>query len=265
VDREDSDVESTECSQSETVSSVAPESGIHISANRSRPRSSDEPSLMRGFNAFRRDFALAQVKLEELVADRASLLAKIEILEHGIRSVHRIAHHDEVTGLPSRRLLEDRYAMAVARSTRQRDNVALLFIDIDGFKNINDRFGHLAGDRILQQVGVRLLASIRASDTACRYGGDEFVVLLSDNHDRADAVSTANKIRKRLSVPLKVDSQTLRLSVSIGIAMYPPDGPELSSMLRAADADMYRTKVKTICTVADDAFTSEGAPPRPIQ
>ena len=101
--------------------------------------------------------------------------------------------------------------------------------------------------------------------SACRYGGDEFVVLLSDNHDRADAVLAANKIRKRLSAPMKIDSQTLRLSVSIGIAMYPPDGPELSSMLRVADADMYRTKVKSNCTVADDAFTREGAPPRPGQ
>jgi diguanylate cyclase (GGDEF)-like protein len=208
---------------------------------------------------------LAQARLEELVADRASLLAKIEILEHGIQSVHRIAQHDELTGLPSRRLLEDRYDMAVARSERQRDNLALLFIDIDDFKNINDRHGHLAGDRILQQVAARLVACIRASDTACRFGGVEFVVLLSGSLGRADAVSTVNMIRKQLTIPLKVDSQTLRLSVSIGIAMYPPDGPDLSSMLRAADADMYRTKVKSNRTSAEDAFTNEGAPPRPKQ
>jgi diguanylate cyclase (GGDEF)-like protein len=264
VSCKDSDVESTDHGV-EKVSGNALETGIHTSANGSRPGSADEPSLMRGFNAFRREFAVAQAKLEELVADRASLLAKIEILEHGIQSVHRIAHHDELTGLPSRRLLEDRYDMAVARSERQRDNVALLFIDIDGFKNINDRYGHLAGDRVLQQVAVRLVACIRASDTACRYGGDEFVVLLSDNHGRADAVLTANKLRKQLSAPLQVDSQTLRLSVSIGIAMYPPDGPELSSMLRAADADMYRTKVKSDRTLAENAFTNEGAPPRPKQ
>jgi diguanylate cyclase (GGDEF)-like protein len=132
--------------------------------------------------------------------------------------------------------------MAVARSERQRDSIALLFIDIDGFKRINDEFGHPVGDGILRQVAERLVACIRASDTACRYGGDEFVVLLSDSHARADAASMAAHIRELMSLPFVVDAVAVSLAVSIGIAMYPSDGPELCKLIRAADAEMYRAK-----------------------
>jgi diguanylate cyclase (GGDEF)-like protein len=256
-------VESTVYFRAEQASSTGPETSRHASANGSPPSISAEHPIMRELNSFRRELALARVKLEDIAADRASLVAKIEILERGIQSVHRIAHHDELTGLPSRRLLEDRYDVAVARSERQRDNLALLFIDIDEFKSINDSFGHLVGDGILRQFADRLVACIRASDTACRYGGDEFVVLLADNRARSDAAAVAVEIRKLMSMQFMVDAVALSVTASIGIALYPADGEKLSCLIRAADSDMYRVKDRGDLAMADDAFTNEGAPPQP--
>jgi diguanylate cyclase (GGDEF)-like protein len=117
------------------------------------------------------------------------------LLQRAVLRSRRFAFHDELTGLPNRRLLLDRYHQAVALATRQHRLVALLFLDLDGFKNVNDTHGHAAGDRILQLVAARLLASIRASDTACRYGGDEFVVLLPELDTPGSAVAAARKIR----------------------------------------------------------------------
>jgi diguanylate cyclase (GGDEF)-like protein len=231
----------------------------------SQPRSKDVALLAHVFDQIQTELSRMRARLTEAFADRASLFAQIEFLEDNIKTVQKFAYHDELTGLPNRRLLEDRYGLAVARSDRQRDNVALLFIDIDGFKKINDAFGHSVADRILQLFADRLVGCIRASDTACRYGGDEFVVLLSDSNGRADAVATATKIRERLRAVFVADSQTLDISVSIGIALYPIDGPELGSLIRAADSDMYRGKGDRDGAMANDAFTNEGAPPGAMQ
>jgi diguanylate cyclase (GGDEF)-like protein len=228
--------------QAGTISTFETEPTLHAPAKGARPVAKLAQPITGAVDAYRRQLASAQAKLEDLVADRAALLAKIETLEHEIRSVHRIPHYDELTGLPGRQLLADRYAMAVARSERQRDSIALLFIDIDGFKQVNDSFGHAVGDGILRQVADRLVACVRATDTACRYGGDEFVVLLSDNHARSDAASIAAQIREIMSLKFVVDAVDVSLTVSIGIAMYPSDGPELCKLVRAADAQMYRAK-----------------------
>jgi diguanylate cyclase (GGDEF)-like protein len=263
-------VESTENFQAEAVGRSAPASSDRAPpARRYRLSFENAISLSRFFRPFYRQILRIQEKLADVVADRSALLAKIEILEHDMQRVQKFAHHDELTGLPNRRLLEDRYRLAVAISERQRDNVALLFIDIDRFKSINDTFGHDFADRVLQQLALRLTACIRASDTACRYGGDEFVVLLSGNQGRAAAVATAAKIRERLSVPFVVDSQTIELEVSIGTALYPIDGPELSNLVKAADTEMYRrkgrsagsSKSKRDRATENEAFTNEGAPP----
>jgi diguanylate cyclase len=230
----------------------------------------DGASRARISNPYYQELELLRATLAEAAQDRALLLAKIDLLAKKIQGFQNFAHHDELTGLPNRRLLEDHYGLAVARSERQRDNVALLFIDVDGFKRINDAFGHTVADGILQRLSARLIGCIRASDTACRYGGDEFVVLLSDNHGRPAAESTANKIRKRLSEPFKLHSAAIELSVSIGIALFPIDGPELRSLIRAADSDMYREKagllrdsrIERERAMEDAAFTNEGAPPK---
>lgn len=237
----------------------------------SRLRSGFEPGLVksRAISPMRRELSSIRARLAEVVADRSLLLAKIAILEHNMQQVQQFAHHDELTGLPNRRLLEDRYELAIARSARQRDSVALLFIDIDGFKGVNERFGHVAADRVLQQFAVRLAAGIRATDTACRYGGDEFVVLLSDCDGWENASNTAATIRQRLGAPFTVDSLVLHLSVSIGMALYPADGPGLGRLVLAADADMYRARRAAPAEpeserdrqAQENAFTNEGAPP----
>jgi diguanylate cyclase (GGDEF)-like protein len=154
----------------------------------------------------------------------------------------RFAHHDELTGLPNRRLLLDRYNQAVALAARQDRRVALLFLDLDDFKRINDVYGHGAGDSILQQVAVRLRACIRSSDTACRYGGDEFVVLLPELEGRRNAVAAAGKIRTRLAAPYIIDGAEITVTASIGIAVYPVDGLEYGDLMRVTDGFMYRDK-----------------------
>ena len=236
-------------------------------ADSSRPHADGVIPFLRAFNPLRRELSLSRAQLAALAAERALLLAKIELLEHGIRRLQKFAYHDELTGLPNRRLLEDRYDLAVARSERQRDDVALLFIDIDRFKQVNDAFGHDLADRVLQQLATRLLNCIRASDTACRYGGDEFVVLLSDCHGKSGAAATMTKIQERLGAPYLLDAVTLEVSASIGMALYPADGRELCSLIRVADRAMYGGKAETsrASIIAgdrareDDTFANQGA------
>jgi diguanylate cyclase (GGDEF)-like protein len=266
-------VELTNHSQAEAASSNAPAPGNRAAASGNRLSFGNLIPLSRFFRPMRRELAWTQARLADVIADRSALQERIEILEHNMQAVQKFAHHDELTGLPNRRLLEDRYALAVARSQRQRDNVALLFIDIDKFKSINDRFGHGFADCVLQQMALRLTSCIRASDTACRFGGDEFVVLFSGSQKRADAVSTAAKIRDRLSEPFLVDRKTIQITASIGLALYPIDGPGLGDLVKAADTDMYRRKCESLGdskskrdrALENEAFTSEGAPPEEKQ
>ena len=122
--------------------------------------------------------------------------------------------------------------------------MALLFLDLDEFKKVNDVHGHAAGDSILRQVAERLRACIRTSDTACRYGGDEFVVLLPGLAGRESALAVARKIRARLAVPCIVDDVEIRVTASIGVAVYPVDGHEYGDLLRVTDGFMYRDKAR---------------------
>jgi diguanylate cyclase (GGDEF)-like protein len=138
--------------------------------------------------------------------------------------VRHVAYHDELTGLPNRSLLLDRFNQAVAQGARQGKQVALLFLDLDGFKNVNDRLGHAAGDKVLQRVAGRLVACIRACDTACRYGGDEFVIMLPEIGGAESAATVTEKIRARLSAPYVIDGSTLTVTASIGTAIYPSTG-----------------------------------------
>jgi diguanylate cyclase (GGDEF)-like protein len=157
----------------------------------------------------------------------------------------QFAHHDPLTGLPNRLLLLDRFKQAAARADRQHKQVGLLFLDLDGFKGINDALGHAAGDRLLQQVATRLAACIRASDTACRYGGDEFVVLLSEIEGHESAVAAAEKIRAHLATPYVVDKTAIEVTTSIGMAVYPVYGHECDDLIQVSDLAMYRNKARS--------------------
>ena len=129
-------------------------------------------------------------------------------------------------------------------AVRRNRRVALLFLDLNDFKKINDAYGHAAGDGILRQVAERLRACIRTSDTACRYGGDEFVVLLPELEGRESALAAARKIRARLAMPCMVDGVEITVTASIGVAIYPADGREYDDLMRVTDGFMYRDKAR---------------------
>ncbi|MGA9334151.1 MAG: GGDEF domain-containing protein [Rudaea sp.] len=152
------------------------------------------------------------------------------------------ANHDELTALPNRALLVDRFLQAAANADRKNNTVAMLFIDMDHFKHVNDEFGHLVGDKVLKMVALRIRETIRATDTACRYGGDEFVVMLTQLAAAATSGDLAEKIRERLAQPYEVDSNSITLDSSIGVAIYPRDGMAFEIVMCHADAAMYRNK-----------------------
>jgi diguanylate cyclase (GGDEF)-like protein/PAS domain S-box-containing protein len=152
------------------------------------------------------------------------------------------AEFDYLTGLPNRMLLHDRLTQAINTAMRRKTMVAVLFVDLDGFKHVNDSLGHLIGDKLLQSVAGRLVRSVRASDTVSRQGGDEFVVLLTDLRSPQDAVITAKKILAAVADAHQVDQHQLYVTASIGVSVYPQDGAEAQVLLKNADTAMYQVK-----------------------
>jgi diguanylate cyclase (GGDEF)-like protein/PAS domain S-box-containing protein len=152
------------------------------------------------------------------------------------------AQHDFLTGLPNRLLLTDRLTQAIALSRRRGNKVALLFLDLDRFKPVNDSLGHAIGDKLLQSVAQRLTACVRASDTICRLGGDEFVALLSEIEDVDAATHCAEKLLTAVAVPHLVGGHEVHVTVSIGISVCPDDGRDAETMLKNADTAMYHAK-----------------------
>lgn len=148
---------------------------------------------------------------------------------------------DALTGLHNREVLWDRLAHHVALARRNGSGLAVYFLDIDGFKRVNDRFGHAAGDLLLQHVASVLLATVRASDTVCRIGGDEFVVLVATNR-REDAEQVAAKIGQSLAAPCVLAGHPMSVSASIGLSLFPEDGESPGVLVHKADEAMYRLK-----------------------
>lgn len=153
-----------------------------------------------------------------------------------------LAYFDRLTGLVNRNLFQDRLAHALAMARREKKKVALLYIDLDRFKPVNDLFGHEAGDRVLQEVADRLAALARASDTVARIGGDEFVVLLPDIHDKQDSAPLAQKILSAIERPFAVKGNEHSVGASIGISCFPDDGEDMDALMKNADAAMYLVK-----------------------
>ena len=153
-----------------------------------------------------------------------------------------LAHHDGLTDLPNRMLLHDRLGQAIESARRRGRKLALLFMDVDRFKNINDSLGHVIGDQLLQSVAKRLIECVRHSDSVCRQGGDEFIILLAEIEHAEDAALSAQKVLTALAIPHRIDQHDLYISVSIGICIYPDDGSDATSLIKGADMAMYRTK-----------------------
>jgi diguanylate cyclase (GGDEF)-like protein/PAS domain S-box-containing protein len=152
------------------------------------------------------------------------------------------AQHDVVTNLPNRLLLNDRITQSIALALRQNKSIAVIFLDLDRFKYINDSLGHETGDKLLRSVSKRLLASVRGSDTVSRQGGDEFVILLSEISHPEDAAKSAKKILLSLSAPHSIMGQDLHIDGSIGISVYPEDGKDAEALIKNADTAMYHAK-----------------------
>ncbi len=153
-----------------------------------------------------------------------------------------LARHDFLTGLPNRMLLTERLSQAIGLAQRHHKQVALLFLDLDYFKHINDTLGHAIGDKLLQSVAERLSENVRATDTVCRQGGDEFVILLAEIEQSLDAAIIADKLLTAFAVPHLIGGQELHATLSIGISVYPDDGKDLDAIMQSADTAMYHAK-----------------------
>jgi len=152
------------------------------------------------------------------------------------------AQHDSLTDLPNRILFNDRLTQAISLVERQGKQLALMFVDLDHFKKINDSLGHGVGDKLLTSVAKRLVSCVRRTDTVSRLGGDEFVILLSQVEREEDAAFTARKILRALAVPHIIEGKSLDVSVSVGVSTYPTDGPDAESLMNKADTAMYEAK-----------------------
>ncbi|MFC3109859.1 putative bifunctional diguanylate cyclase/phosphodiesterase [Undibacterium arcticum] len=153
-----------------------------------------------------------------------------------------LAHHDVLTGLPNRMLLQDRLSQSIELARRHGGQLAVMFMDLDRFKNINDSLGHAVGDQLLQSVAQRVVGCVRHSDTISRQGGDEFVLLLSSIEHAEDAALSAQKILAALALPHRIDRHDLHIGVSIGISIYPDDGQDAETLIKSADTAMYYAK-----------------------
>jgi diguanylate cyclase (GGDEF)-like protein/PAS domain S-box-containing protein len=183
------------------------------------------------------------------IHDRAGRVIGAVIVFHDVSAAQAMtlkmthaAQHDLVTNLPNRVLLNDRISQAIALARRQRKAVAVIFLDLDHFKYVNDSLGHAAGDQLLKSVSKRLVSSLRVSDTVSRQGGDEFVILLSDVSHPEDAATSARKILRALGPSHSIKDQDLHINASIGISMYPEDGEEAETLIQNADMAMYHAK-----------------------
>lgn len=166
-----------------------------------------------------------------------------------VRQIHRVnlererlASHDPLTGLPNRTLLLDRLDQAILRSRRQRTHVGLLFIDLDGFKQVNDSLGHAVGDELLRQMATRLSRVVRAGDIVARLGGDEFIVGILDAGTRAQIVHVSDKLLAAIGEPVYIADRWITLSGSVGVCIYPDDGHDAKTLLHCADFAMYAAK-----------------------
>jgi len=193
-----------------------------------------------------------EIPIEDSVApihDRQGETAGAVFVFHDVSAARAItqqithsAQHDSLTGLPNRMLLNDRVTHAIALAPRHMSNVAVLFLDLDGFKAINDSLGHPIGDKVLQSVAKRLVGCVRDSDTVSRLGGDEFVVLLSGVQHSEDAAITAIRMLQAVAQPHFIDQQDLHVTTSIGVSVFPDDGVDAETLIKNADIAMYQAK-----------------------
>ena len=179
---------------------------------------------------------------EELKKKNKELEKEITERRQAEERIHQLAYYDALTGLPNRALYNDRLSLALAHAQRTREMLAVLFLDLDRFKDINDTLGHSIGDQLLKTVARRLADSLRKEDTVTRLGGDEFTMLLPGMTQTEDAAGIAQKILEAVKKPLTLGGHELNITASIGIAIYPADGEVAEALMKNADTAMYHAK-----------------------
>ncbi len=166
----------------------------------------------------------------------------ITVQKESEEKIHYLATHDPLTELPNLRVAIDRISGVLKLAKRNKVLVAIMFIDLDGFKWVNDNHGHDAGDSVLKKIASRLKSCVRESDTVARIGGDEFVILLTEIHTADDAAVIADKVIQAVSQPITFTGLQLKVGASVGIALYPTNGNNPEHLLKQADSAMYATK-----------------------
>ena len=179
---------------------------------------------------------------QDKVVNRIGVFSDITQMRAEQETVAHHAQHDFLTNLPNRMLFRDRFKQQLARSKRNKKMFAVMYIDLDHFKQVNDTLGHQMGDQLLVAVASRLKSQVREIDTVSRFGGDEFAILVSEVSSRSDVTNLADKILVALGLPYLIDGHTINSSGSLGIAIYPDDGSDLDTVLSKADAEMYKVK-----------------------
>ncbi len=196
-------------------------------------------SLARSFNQM-----LEKIESNQKERDAASEALQLnkKRLERAVKDLQYLANYDALTQLPNRALCMDRIKYALKRASRTNAMVALLFLDLDHFKDVNDSLGHAVGDQLLKATSQRLLEKIRSEDTLARLGGDEFVIILNELRDTDSVINTVEKIVNSFETPFTLSNYEVNTTVSVGVCMFPHDGADVDSLMKAADAAMYKAK-----------------------
>jgi diguanylate cyclase (GGDEF)-like protein len=263
-----------------TLMSRQPRTEPDDAAPDGRELSAIRPELARSravLEGLQRDIAAAERQLgsnqcAQLVEANELLLAEVlraraaaETAAQALLEATRAGEVDVLTQLPNRVLLMDRRAQAMAGAQRRGARAAVLFLDLNGFKQVNDRLGHAVGDRVLKEVANRLASCIRAADTVSRHGGDEFLVVMAEIAQAEDALLIADKLGSALAEPCRVGEHVIEMSASIGISLFPDDGEDAVTLIDHADAAMYKAKLEGLCSCFYGAAmpAASGAGPQP--
>ncbi len=225
---------------------IAEKNGIPSFTNLDEAIAACSPCLAFNLSADESVTAYAEVKLGNMNVIggfQARFIWKlITRLKQSNEQVLHLAHHDALTGLPNRILFYDRLNLAIAKARRDKELIGILYLDLDGFKLINDTLGHDAGDALLRETSKRIMACIRESDTVARMGGDEFTIILCNGRTQEDIERVANKIIDAIASPFALNGKNCSVSVSIGISFYPDSGSTPDQLVKIADASMYLAK-----------------------